>query len=207
METQGLTISNKITILRILCIPVFALTVLYYIASAARGAPNAYLHWAALVLFVVASLTDALDGYLARVRNERTRLGAILDPIADKSLLLVALILLSGPWGSVFDAHIPVWYVWLVISRDVLLLVGSVVIHMAVGHVAVVPRFAGKASTVLQMVSVTWVLIEGNIVALGWMLGGAAAFTLLSAVLYVRDGIRQLEKAHLHDNASQPHAH
>ena len=204
MERHGLTISNRITVLRILAIPVFALTVVYYIHSAIHGHPNAYLWWASIVLFVLAASSDALDGYLARARNERTRLGAVLDPLADKGLLLCALVLLSGPWGRVFDLRIPPWYVLMVISRDAILIVGSVVIHLVVGHVEVLARFSGKASTVFQMAIILSVLLHGSHAVTVGLLVGATFFTLLSTGQYVLDGVRQLEKAHGHDDSQPP---
>jgi len=152
-----------------------------------------------MMMFVISCLTDALDGYLARVRGERTRLGTLLDPLADKFLLLAGLILLTGPWGRVFQPHIPIWYVLLVISRDVLLIVGGIVIHLASGHIEVRPRACGKLATVFQMTLILWVLIGGSTRWFPRLLWLAAACTLISAIQYVIDGIRQLEKAHAHD--------
>jgi CDP-diacylglycerol--glycerol-3-phosphate 3-phosphatidyltransferase len=200
MEAQRLTLSNRITILRILTIPLFALAVIYYLAGAGRGEPSAYLRWGSMVVFLLAGLSDALDGYFARSRNERTRLGTVLDPLADKGLLLCALILLSGPWGRVFEPHIPIWYVLMVISRDVILIVGSVVIHFMAGHVVVQPRLSGKASTVLQMIIIVWVLAQGEPTVMSWLLGAATVFTLLSTAVYILDGVRQLERTYGHDN-------
>jgi phosphatidylglycerophosphate synthase len=139
---------------------------------------------------------------LARIRNERTRLGTLLDPIADKLLLLSGLILLTGPWGAVFNPHIPIWYVLLVVSRDVLLVLGTTVIHMAVHHVDVRPRFAGKAATFFQMVLICWVLAEWSVRIFPWLLGAAAVCTLISAAQYISAGVRQLEKPHPHESAA-----
>lgn len=200
-----LTLANRITIVRFLSIPVFVTLVIYYAASAHDGTANEYLRWAATLVFAAASLSDALDGYFARSRRERTRLGAILDPLADKTLLVSALILLSIPWGDppdrlIFEPHIPLWYTLLVISRDAVLIIGSMVIHFTVGHLEVGPRWFGKASTVFQMLIIVWVLtgIPGRQPFL-WLLILASACTLLSAAQYLVDGIRQLERAHAHE--------
>lgn len=196
-----MTLANRITIARIMMIPVFILLTLYYMGSVNAGAPNEWLRWASLVVFLVTSLTDALDGYFARSRNERTRLGTLLDPLADKSLLLSALILLSGPWGHSFEPHLPIWYVLLVISRDVLLIAGAILIHMHSGHTEVQPRISGKLATVFQMALIVWVLGNGSEYGFAWILGAAAGCTLLSAGQYLFDGVRQLEKPHVNDKS------
>ncbi len=197
-HTPHVTLANRITISRIMLIPVFILFTVYYIGGANAGAPNEWLRWSALVVFLVTSLTDALDGYFARSRNERTRLGTLLDPLADKSLLLSALILLSGPWGRIFQPHLPVWYVLLVISRDVLLIAGAILIHVHAGHTEVRPRVSGKLATCFQMGLIVWVLGNAPVRGFPWLLGLAAGCTLLSAIQYVIDGVRQLEKPHAH---------
>ena len=198
-----MTLANRITISRIMLIPVFILLTIYYMNSVSAGTPNEWWRWASLAVFVVTSATDALDGYFARSRNQRTRLGTLLDPLADKSLLISALILLTGPWGrSFFVPHLPVWYVLLVISRDVLLIAGSILIHMHAGHTEVRPRISGKMSTFFQMALIVWVLASGPRPGFVWLLGLAAASTLLSAAQYLVDGVRQLEIPHAHD---KPH--
>ena len=200
--TANLTLANRITIARILLIPVYILLTIYYMLSVSNEMPNELLRWAALVVFVITCLTDALDGYFARVRNERTRLGTLLDPVADKSLLVSSLILLTGPWGHCFNPHLPVWYVLLVISRDVLLIAGALFIHFAVGHTEVQPRISGKMATFFQMGLVLWVLSSAPANGFLWVLGAAAACTLISAYQYLTDGVRQLEKAHVHEKQS-----
>lgn len=197
--TANLTLANRITLGRFLLIPVFILLTLYYMRSATGKFPNEMLRWSALMVFVVTCLTDALDGYFARARNERTRLGTLLDPLADKSLLLSGLVLLTGPWGACFNPHLPVWYVLLVITRDVALIAGAILIHVAVGHTEVRPRASGKLSTFFQMGLICWVLAQGPARWFPWFLWPAAAFTLLSTIQYASDGIRQLEKTHAHE--------
>lgn len=198
--TAKLTLANRITLTRFLLIPVFILLTLYYIRGAADNEPNEILRWAALMVFVVTCLTDALDGYFARSRNERTRLGTLLDPLADKSLLLSSLILLTGPWGACFNPHLPVWYVLLVISRDVILISGAMLIHLTVGHTEVRPRLTGKLSTFFQMGLIFWVLASAPARWFPWLLWPAAGFTLASALQYITDGIRQLEQTHVHEH-------
>ena len=197
--TANLTLANRITIARILLIPVFVLLTLYYMESVGDGSPNEMLRWGAVVVFVLTCLTDALDGYVARSRNQQTRLGTMLDPLADKGLLLSGLILLTGPWGRCFNPHLPVWYVFLVISRDIFLIAGAVFIHLAVGHTDVHPRISGKLATFFQMGLILWVLNQGPARGFPWVLAAAATCTLISALQYITDGVRQLEKAHVHE--------
>ena len=207
---QKLTLATRITLVRLLSIPVFILLVVYYASETREGERNEYLRCVATVLFVAAALTDALDGYLARVRHERTKLGAMLDPIADKALLLAGLVLLSIQWHDsrgelILQPHIPIWYALTVISRDVFLILGSVLIHFTVGHVEVKARYSGKASTLLQMVIIVWVLIGGPAHrSYFWLLMAATACTLISAAQYLKDGIRQIERAHAHPPPGAP---
>jgi cardiolipin synthase (CMP-forming) len=190
--TANLTLANRITIGRVLLIPVYILLTLYYMKSVTEHNPSELLRWGALMLYIITCLTDALDGYFARSRHEITRLGTLLDPLADKTLLISSLLLLTGPWGRLcFNPHLPLWYVFLVISRDALLVMGSMA--------EVKPRISGKIATFCQMVMILWVLGQAPAVGFPWVLGIAAGFTLISAYQYIADGIRQLEKAHAHD--------
>ncbi len=198
-----LTLATRITLARLALIPVFILMTLYYIDSKHDESPAVLWRWSAFALFVVICMTDALDGYFARSRNERTRLGTILDPLADKLLLISGLLLLTGPWGRAFQPHLPLWYVVLVLSRDLMLVTGSLVIHTIMGNTVVHPRWSGKAATFFQMMLIGWVLANGSDQAFLWLLGTATALTGLSAIQYVADGIRQLETPHIHE---PPHA-
>jgi len=181
-----MTTANKITILRMLLIPFFVVEVLYHVKA---GKP---VHrWLAVSCFGLASVLDGVDGYIARRYHQRSELGAILDPLADKLLLVSGIIVLSfdqTPWL----ATIPLWLTGTVIGRDILLLVGMVVIQMTVGHVQVRPRMLGKIATVLQMVVVLWILLRWDGPWLSvWMIG-AGVCTGGSGLLYVWDGVRQL---------------
>ena len=90
-----MTLANKITIVRILLIPVFVLFAVYYGKSVELGQPETWQRWAAIITFIVAAGTDGVDGWVARRFKQRSPLGAVLDPIADKGLLLAAIITLS----------------------------------------------------------------------------------------------------------------
>jgi len=157
----------------------------------------AALRWCATGIFLGIFLLDAVDGYVARVRREITSLGTILDPLADKAVLLSALILLSLPRSAAaFQPHLPVWFVLVAISRDGILVTGAAIIQSIMGGVTVRPRITGKIATFFQGTVVVWSLIglpAGS--PFFWLVCSAAFFTLVSAVQYIFDGIRQLEKA------------
>lgn len=187
----GLTLATKVTLARIMGIPVFVGLLVYYLHGLSRGVEDPRLRVAALIVFVAVAATDALDGYLARSRNEVTRLGKVLDPLADKSLLLSALILLTRPSLPQFEPHIPLWFTLLVISRDVLLLAGYFVIHHLAGRVDIRPCWSGKAATALTMLAVCWVLMQRLDAWFGWCIIAAGACTVVSGIQYAIDGARQ----------------
>ncbi len=192
-ETPLITLATRVTILRILGVPVFIVFVVYYLSSLKAGQPDeTYRHIAAAVFFLVA-LTDALDGYLARSRNETSRLGTILDPIADKGLMLSGLILLTRPNIPELSPHIPIWFTALVISRDVILVAGAFIIHHVAASVHIRPHLIGKAATFFQVVTILLVLLQlpGMHFTLVVYAGGIC--TAASALIYIIAGIRQLE--------------
>ena len=181
-----MTTANKITIVRILLVPFFIVEVLNYVEHGKEW--HRYL---AIAAFLAASICDGVDGYIARRYNQRSELGAILDPLGDKLLLLAGIVLLSLHHEQ-YLPHLPLWLTATVISRDMLLLIGMAVIYYACGKVAVKPHMIGKVATVLQMVAVCWALFK---LPSDWLHGfalGATACTGASGVIYVFDGVRQL---------------
>jgi cardiolipin synthase (CMP-forming) len=181
-----MTTANKVTICRILLVPFFIVTVIYYVKSGVE------LHrWLAISCFALAALSDALDGFLARHFNQWSELGTILDPLADKLLLVSAIVLLSLHNEPMLPG-IPFWLTVTILSRDVLLLMGLVVIHFVAGKVKVKPHLIGKGATVLQMAAVLWALFKLPEAMLYWICVGAAALTGISGLIYVFEGMRQL---------------
>jgi CDP-diacylglycerol--glycerol-3-phosphate 3-phosphatidyltransferase len=184
-----MTTANKITILRILLIPFFVVEVLYYEKNG-----NEIHRLLGVLAFAVAAICDGVDGYIARRYNQRSELGAMLDPLADKLLLVSGIVVLS--FNHHFLGSIPLWLTGTIIGRDLLILAGLVVIQLTVGKVAIRPRIIGKIATVLQMIAVLWVLLkwdEGR--GARWMgiwAMAAAICTGISGLLYVWDGVRQL---------------
>ncbi len=181
-----MTTANKITIVRILLVPLFIVHLLYYVDGGRE-----HHRVLALLAFAVAAASDGLDGFIARHYNQRSELGAILDPLADKILLVSGVVLLSLN-NSPYLERLPFWLATTIISRDLLILIGLVVIHFTCGKVAIRPHLIGKAATVLQMTSVLWTLLKWNASWLMVWAIGAAACTGISGLWYVWDGVRQL---------------
>src|SRR5207245_10809160 len=177
-----MTTANKITILRILLIPFFVVEVLYYVKGG-----NELHRLLAIVSFAVAAICDGVDGYIARRYNQRSELGAILDPLADKLLLVSGIVLLSFSWP--YFETIPLWLTGTIIGRDILVLAGLVVIQITVGKVKVRPRIPGKVATVLQMVVVLWILLKWPEKPLAVWILGAAICTGISGRLYAWYGV------------------
>jgi CDP-diacylglycerol--glycerol-3-phosphate 3-phosphatidyltransferase len=200
--SKRMTTANKITIVRILMIPAFVTMAIYYGQSIQRGAPLEWERFTAIAIFLIASLSDGLDGYVARRYNQRSSLGVILDPIADKGLLLSGIITLSlTNWSEVDPDYgkFPVWFPVLVISRDAILFVGAAVLYLLNGKVHVKPNWSGKVATVLQMIAIGWVMLQLRFLPLLYVAIAAGLFTLISGIVYVTDGIRQLQAAgHAH---------
>lgn len=134
LSAAQLTPANQLTILRMLLIPAFVILLLY-----------GYVGWA-LVTFIVAGITDMLDGLIARLTAQKTTLGAWLDPMADKLLLMTMFIMLTLPdLGSA--NRLPLWFTVLVISRDVAIVATVAVINLAVGPRTFPPSIFGKIAT------------------------------------------------------------
>src|SRR6187431_2204079 len=131
---RNLTLANQLTILRILIVPLFVILVVYGMLGAA------------LISFMVAGLTDALDGLIARRAGQRTSLGAWLDPLADKLLLVTTFIVLTLP-SIPLTNHLPVWLTVLVISRDVVIVAFVAIVNLAVGPRTFTPSLLGKSAT------------------------------------------------------------
>ena len=171
-----MNIPNSLTILRILLIP-------FYIGLLIYGRYDQ-----ALIVLIVAGLTDALDGAIARVKNQFTRLGAVLDPLADKLLLTSGFITLS------MIHLIPLWVTILVVSRDVILLLGTAVAHFTDTRVDLTPTFLGKGTTFLQLSYVVMVIFLSSrhidLTIVLPLLFGMVSFTLLSGLHYLYRGIR-----------------
>jgi cardiolipin synthase len=137
---RNLTAANQLTILRMLIIPGFVILLLY-----------GHNGWA-LVSFLVAGLTDLFDGLIARMAGQKTTLGAWLDPMADKLLLVTMFVMLTLP-GLGFANRLPLWFTVLVISRDVAIVLTVAVVNLAVGPRTFRPSIFGKIATATYVVT------------------------------------------------------
>ena len=182
MSSRIITLPNLLTIFRMALIPVFVSLLFYQKFLLALG------------VFLVAGITDGLDGLLARRFHQQSPLGRILDPIADKMMLVTSFVVLSmrGVFPTPLPKHLPIpfWVTITVISRDVFILVGAAAINMVSGFRAFRPSFLGKLSTVVQIVAVATVILAAQIrVGTGYYLPTVYttvfALTLLSGVHYV----------------------
>ena len=131
---RNLTFANQLTILRIVLIPAFVLLVVYGRLGAA------------LLVFMTAGATDALDGLIARRAGQRTSLGAWLDPMADKLLLVTTFVVLTIP-GIELTNHLPIWLTVVVITRDVVILAVVAIVNLAIGPRTFRPSMLGKVTT------------------------------------------------------------
>ena len=188
LRRRGMTTANKITITRILLVPVFALALLHYLADGGEA-----WRWTALAVFLLAAVGDGLDGFVARRFNQKTDMGAVLDPVADKLLLVLGLVILSLNTSPRLD-RIPLWLAGTVLGRDVMLLLLGVLVYYLVGHVTVRPHWIGKTATVLQMACVVWALWKGPAAGLFWLAAVATGLTGLSGLIYLRDGVRLIRQ-------------
>jgi cardiolipin synthase len=170
-----LTLANQLTILRMSLSPFLAVLLMYH-----------HFRWA-LVLFLVAGLTDLLDGLIARLGRQKTTLGAMLDPMADKVLLASSFVVLT--WGSGLHATIPAWLAVVTLSRDAIIFASVAIVNLAVGRRVFYPSLLGKFCTASQLVTAGFVILLN---ALGRpsdglepLFKGTLLFTVTSAVHYV----------------------
>jgi cardiolipin synthase len=175
-----MNLPNILTLTRVLLIPLFVILII-----------NKYFDWA-LLTFAIAGITDAMDGLIARLTNQRTELGAYLDPIADKLLLSAAFISLA------IIEMIPSWLVVIVITRDVIILVGMLVMILTSYRPEINPSFLSKTTTTFQIVTILFVLLAWDFPTFKQLstiaIYGTAIITILSGSQYIYIGARILNE-------------
>lgn len=179
-----MTLANKLSVFRMLLVPVFVACLIYYRPD------RDWLRVGAVVLFLVGALTDAVDGLIARTTGQQSELGSFLDPMADKLMLVSAFIALAALPSLPAAMRIPPWLTLLVLSRDIFLLLGSVVVYLITNRLKITPSPWGKWATVCQMSLVLAALLLWPLAR--WLWFPAAALTVASGVGYLRDGTRLL---------------
>ena len=181
------TLPNQLTILRMGLVPVLVVLVL-----------TRELGWAVAV-FTVAGITDLLDGLIARLGHQQTKLGAMLDPAADKLLLSASFIVLT--WGPGLVLPIPAWLTVVVLSRDVIILVSVAIVNLTAGPRVFYPSFLGKSSTAAQLFTVAAVLLLN---ALGRNPGWASLLFHLTLVLTVTSALHYTWRASVNPPPREP---
>ena len=174
VRQKVLTLATKITILRVLAIPVIVI-----------GLIEGHTWWVYGLLFF-SMITDLLDGLAARKRGERTRLGAFLDPMADKLLLTAVYLSLT------YMRELPVWVFVAIFSRDLMIVLGWSVIFILTGSSTVQPRPLGKATTAAQMATALAIILGFPAVATKVFLWATIVLTVVSTLDYIRVGERRL---------------
>ncbi len=145
MSTPVLTVANLLTMSRMSLAPLLVVLILW-----------GEMQWA-LAVFVVAGITDLLDGLIARWGQQQTTLGAMLDPVADKILLTSSFVALT--WTSGLRTSLPTWLTVVTLSRDAIIIISVVVVNLTLGRRVFYPSLLGKLSTLSQLVSVGLVLL------------------------------------------------
>ena len=170
-----LTAPNQLTLFRLLLVPCLVILVLYG------------FNGMALVVFTVAGVTDALDGLIARRTGQRTTLGAWLDPMADKLLLVSTFVVLTMPLG--LPNQLPLWFTVLVISRDVCIVLTVAIVNLAVERRVFYPSILGKIATVLYVVTGAVTLffnfLDQESVLVDLVVYMAVVFTVASGLHYI----------------------
>lgn len=173
-----MNIPNILTLLRIILVPIFVILVM-------QGSfPYA------LAVFVIAGITDGLDGFLARILRQQTDLGAYLDPLADKALIISSFVILS------ILEEIPGWLAVIVISRDCIILFGVSVLFLMSVPFEIRPTYVSKATTLLQILTVFLVLVfkclpgYAHSLMITVAFWATACFTVVSGFYYIFKGVR-----------------
>lgn len=188
-----------LTTLRLLLLPVFLWLVLAEAGSASSARP---LRWIAIAVFAIMAATDKLDGYLARRLNQVSKLGTLLDPLADKLLVACSVILLSFSWVATERFRVPLPVVATIYGGYVFIALGTLALLIVVGRVSIAPRPLGKLNTVLQLALVLLTLVAPQLQALGqsWvrpllvaLWWAVPCITIATCMDYFLQGIRQFQ--------------
>ena len=177
-----MNLPNYITLLRILLVPVFFTVLISF-----KNGEDPF-RWIALGIFLFATLTDALDGFLARITKRQTPLGRFLDPFADKLLILSGFLGILGL--DALPYRPPLWVTVTIVFRDLMIVVGMLTIFLVSGDLRVQPNLVGKLTTAAQMLTLIAILMASPIAVPFWY--ATAALTILSFLLYLIREMRRL---------------
>jgi cardiolipin synthase (CMP-forming) len=181
---NALTPANQLTLLRMLLIPAFVILVVY-----------GHLGWA-LTVFVTAGLTDGLDGLIARMSDQKSSLGAWLDPMADKLLLVTTFVVLTLP-GLELANRLPIWLTVLIISRDVVIVLTVAIVNLAIGRRTFRPTIFGKAATAIYILTAVSAIffnyLRYHSVIVDLFIWASLAITLISSFHYIWHAARIID--------------
>jgi CDP-diacylglycerol--glycerol-3-phosphate 3-phosphatidyltransferase len=183
-----MTTANVITLGRLALIPVFVVAL-----ESHRRTGQEWERWAALVVFGVASLLDGVDGWVARRFNQRTEIGAFLDPLADKLLVVSALALLTSKQSRL--VHLPSFLLGFAVLRDSLLALGFIGLRWATGGPQIHPHWLGKVATITQMAAIAWTLAALSASGQFVLAVLATALTVVSGLWYLGKGLEQARES------------
>ena len=172
--------ANLLTIFRILLVPVFAVFL-------HKGTPETRLM--ALGIFFIAGITDAIDGLIARKRDQVSKFGKHVDPIADKILLITAFIILT------LDKSIPVFLTIIVIARDIVIISGFFILCVVLGSLEPKPSKISKCTTFLQILTVIYALLNIRVPSVFFIVWTTVVFTVISGINYIIYGVKLLNGA------------
>ncbi len=204
------TVATQITILRVVLIVPFVMMMLNVNDPQLDSSQQNLCRYVAIIIFVIMAVSDALDGYLARVKNQKTRLGAFLDPMADKLLMTCACLLLASERAHIPGFKLPAEIIVIIIGKDMFLFMGFIVVYLFSQQVRIIPAVIGKIATALQLSMVAAILIapelskvmDGYIWFLRAVWWSAAVTAIITTAIYIRRGSMYIEELE-HDGAKQ----
>ncbi|MGE0449430.1 MAG: CDP-alcohol phosphatidyltransferase family protein [Vicinamibacterales bacterium] len=180
----ALTAANQVTLLRMLLVPAFVTLVIY-----------GQLGWA-LIVFMVAGLTDAIDGLIARRSGQQSSLGAWLDPMADKLLAVGTFVVLTIP-GLGLANPLPIWLTILILTRDVVIVATVAIVNLALGPRTFRPSIFGKIATAVYMLTAVVAMffnyLERRSVVVDAFVWASLVITLVSSLHYIRHAARIID--------------
>ena len=197
MKNRIINTANTVTLFRILLTPVFVGVMLMHRQLSMTGSDvNAlqYWRWLAISVFALAAISDGIDGFIARHFNQRTELGELLDPLADKVLLNAAILTLSFSMGlGIFQ--FPFWFPLIVFTRDLIILTGTLIIRFLNIKIKTTPSLIGKITTFFQMCSVIVLLLGLPVGIINSIVYTATLLTIITCVQYVLIGLKMIHEA------------
>lgn len=179
-----MSFADKVTTIRIILIPFFVALLIY-------SSSQPYLKNIATGVFIAAVLSDFLDGLVARIKKEKSDIGQILDPVADKLLLFTAFISLYVLRNSIpLVFKMPLGVVLVVVSRDLIILLGVIITRFLKIEIPIIPSVWGKLTTFFQMFTILSVLLNVPFSPFIWT--AAVVFTFISGIDYIFRGVRSI---------------